>query len=491
MPMLKVRSSTGGKSGGGDHRPTSSAASIMSSNTAGGAPSFSTVPTNSSYTTLSTTSSTSTSSSESSRPGPPWVHSYAPCRDGSRISYYTISCVANIANPAAPPAPSILISHGPASYALTHQDLAAYLSQHYTCHTASRRGRGFSDPWPDHVTEKYKLAEGENIRLGQNLFPRVYDTEFSRAVVEQEIDDLEALIAVTNPDVFFGVSTAATVALLAVMAGPTRAPRTCALRKFILYEPLILFTDRDFGPDLNLMGRYEREMAAGRVSDAMCTGLGYVGMVPKWLPRTIMRALASVYLRTQDHQAAKGKGSRAGHGIGTVGALAPLLRYDFAIVNEALMESSRWSRMRTRGSGGLYRTVTVRHTGDVDHDEGAAGPRVHKRFASRTAFNQDDAEDEFWHERIILLSGEKGPKFLQLSSTQLAAVLPGAYKRVLPGWGHEVLCNETEVGGTPSQLVPIMREIIPPEMFARHDTSEDDEDDNAEHGDSDGVDLMV
>jgi hypothetical protein len=202
--------------------------------------------------------------------------------------------------------------------------------------------------------------------------------------------------------------------------------------------------------------------------------------------------------------AAKGKGSRAGHGNGTVAGLGPSLRYDFAITNEAMMESSRWSRMRraATGGGGLRRTKTVRRVVVDDAARGADNSqrRAHHRHAShavRGTFDHDaddgdddDNDDEFWRERIILLSGEKGPQFLQQSSAILATVLPGVVRKILPGWGHEILCNETEVGGTPAGLVPIVRELIPPEFFARHDETSDD-DDESEESDEGVVGSMV
>jgi hypothetical protein len=40
----------------------------------------------------------------------------------------------------------------------------------------------------------------------------------------------------------------------------------------------------------------------------------------------------------------------------------------------------------------------------------------------------------------------------------------------MSGWGHEILCNEDELNGTPSALVPIIRALAPPEMFVRDAT---------------------
>jgi hypothetical protein len=146
--------------------------------------------------------------------------------------------------------------------------------------------------------------------------------------------------------------------------------------------------------------------------------------------------------------------------------LAPTLRYDFAITNATVWESTRWRRMR-HAAGNSRRLSTVATNLDDAIGDGT-DPTTASGDGSRPYrawINDYSAGLDPWQDRIILIGGAKDPEFLQKSSDVLATVLPGASKHVLAGWGHEVLCNEDDIGGSAYRLAGILRSLIPPESF--------------------------
>ena len=80
-------------------------------------------------------------------------------------------------------------------------------------------------------------------------------------------------------------------------------------------------------------------MKAGNIVDAMITAMGLVQIGPGWIPRPIMRLVANLMIRSQK----KSPEEVLRDGNTTMKELAPVLRYDFAVVEEVVADSTRFS----------------------------------------------------------------------------------------------------------------------------------------------------
>ena len=159
--------------------------------------------------------------------------------------------------------PGIVVLHGSMSSGYYHLELAEALSDAFTVYLLDRRGRGLSGAYQD----------GDGI--------------------QREVEDLEAVLTRTGAKNVFGVSVGAVIALQAALAVP-------AISRLALYEPLLF---PDAATASAMMGRYDQQMAAGKVTAALSTamkgaqmGSPIMNAMPHWL------VLARVLL-AQDHPA--------------------------------------------------------------------------------------------------------------------------------------------------------------------------------------------
>ena len=129
--------------------------------------------------------------------------------------------------------PGIILVHGSMSSGYNHLQLAEALADAFTLYLPDRRGRGLSGP--------YQPGDG----------------------IQQEADDLDAVLAATGAHNIFAVSVGADIALQA-------ATRSAAIGKLALYEPL-LFPDQATGKAA--MARYDQQLAAGKTSAALATAM--------------------------------------------------------------------------------------------------------------------------------------------------------------------------------------------------------------------------
>lgn len=156
--------------------------------------------------------------------------------------------------------PGIIVVHGSMSSGYYHLQLAEALADAFTVYLPDRRGRGLSGP--------YRPGDG----------------------IQQEADDLDAVLAATRARNIFAVSVGADIALQA-------ATRSTAIGKLALYEPL-LFPDQATGQAV--MARFDQQLAAGKITAALATamkgaqlGPPLINAMPHWLLAAMTAGMAN------------------------------------------------------------------------------------------------------------------------------------------------------------------------------------------------------
>jgi len=237
--------------------------------------------------------------------------------------------------------PGVVLLHGAMESAQSHMQLAAALADAFSVYVPDRRGRGLSGP---------------------------YNKEYS---IQSDVADMDALLTQTGARNVFGVSSGADIWLEAALSLP-------AIQKAALYEPA-LFSDAS--EPQAFLTRYDREMAQGKIAAAMVTAMKGAQMGPpifNAMPRWLLESLTS--------SAMKSEAKKAKPGDITMGALAPTLHYDFALV-----------------------TAMSGHFRD---------------------FTKIPAE-------VLLLGGSKSPAYLKHALIALEKVLPHVAGRIeFPGFDH-------------------------------------------------------
>ncbi len=186
--------------------------------------------------------------------------------------------------------PSVMLLHGSASSGAHHVELARLLSDMFTVVVPDRRGRGLSGPY----------------REGGEL--------------QQELEDVRALVEATGAVNVFGLSSGACVALHTARTIP-------ALRKIAIFEPPLF---RDRAQTAAILRRFDDEMARGKVGAAMVTAMRGSEMGPAFfraLPTWLTARLVQIGM---DQEAKRPAGEYP-----TMRELATTLHYDFAVVTES------------------------------------------------------------------------------------------------------------------------------------------------------------
>lgn len=144
----------------------------------------------------------------------------------------------------------------------------------------------------------------------------------------------------------------------------------------------------------------------GDLPGAMITAMNLVQIGPGWIPRPIMRILAILMIRSQK----KSVEEVLRDGNVTMAELAPVLRYDFAIVEQMVGKSSRFEAV---GS-------------DIE---------------------------------ILLLDGSNSPAYGRVVTDRLETAIPGAQRVTIDGVGHELLCNQ-DFRGRPAKAVETIKNFF-------------------------------
>ncbi|HEY8735668.1 MAG TPA: alpha/beta hydrolase [Candidatus Dormibacteraeota bacterium] len=185
--------------------------------------------------------------------------------------------------------PGVVLVQGTMGSAQNFMELAGALADSFTVYVPDRRGRGLSS-----------LPYSPDYRI------------------QNDVDDLEALLRQTGAQDVFGLSSGAIIAL--------QAARTLTgIRKLAIFEPP-LFID---GAPIALVRRYEREMADGKVAAALITAMKAAQMGPaifNVIPGWLLEPLTNMAMSQEEK---KGTGDYI-----PMRQLAPTLQYDFQVVLE-------------------------------------------------------------------------------------------------------------------------------------------------------------
>jgi len=261
--------------------------------------------------------------------------------DGTSLSYYVIGTTG----------PSLIVLPGAMSSALTQLELATALSTKYTIYLFSRRARGLSGPYSASLTERkspLSHASSQPDPASQKSTYPIYDPAFSAKVLEIDLSDLATLMRHTGATSLLGISGGALLLLAAMLTDSAVA--IPPITKAIVFEPPVLFPASLADPkgiDLSGIKRYEQEMADGNVAGALVTamktvqlGPGWLSLVPRWIIRSFTKMVMNAEAKEQGKKKEEGK---EGEGAVTMEALAPVLRYDFALCEAMVSEPDRFA----------------------------------------------------------------------------------------------------------------------------------------------------
>jgi pimeloyl-ACP methyl ester carboxylesterase len=281
----------------------------------------------------------------------------AASADGTPIGYLRAGC-----------GPAVVVLHGSNESARSHTQLALALADEFTVYLPDRRGRGLSGPHrPDHS-------------------------------MRTEVEDLQAVVAHCGARKVFGVSVSALIALQA-------ARTTAAIGQVAVYEPALLMDTS--GRYTSWVRRFDREMAHGRVADALITSLRGLDLAPpafRYPPRRLLAAVTDAAMKKEDAHAAPG--------AVTMRELAPTLRYEPLLLAE------------TAG--------TIATFADVPAD-------------------------------VLLMGGDmKHPAFIRPAFDALAQTLPHVRCAVFPGLDHGGSGDPGPAnrGGKPEVVAPAIRSFF-------------------------------
>jgi pimeloyl-ACP methyl ester carboxylesterase len=190
--------------------------------------------------------------------------------------------------------------------------------------------------------------------------------------VQSEVDDLSDLLSATGARDVFGVSSGGLICLQAALSLP-------AIHRVAVYEPALMTGGTGTDPAAALQ-RFDRELAQGRLPAAMVTGMLSAEMGPAWL-----RLLPRWLLETFTRQGMAAEERQAVPGAVTMRQLAPTLHYDFTLVAALAGQQERFRAIQ---------------------------------------------------QPVLLLGGNRSPRFLKVGLAALERVLPHARRVELAGLDH-------------------------------------------------------
>lgn len=254
-------------------------------------------------------------------------------RDGTALGYRQLG-----------QGPGLILLHGGMMASQNFVRLGRALAGAFTVFIPDRRGRGMSGPYGD----AYSLAS--------------------------DCEDVRALVEHTGASKLFGLSSGAIIALMSALAIPQ-------IQQVAAYEPP--FATPGFDP-AHWAPRFERELQAGKLADALLTVLKGTGdsKLLRLIPHVVLVPLLKLGIRASSRQPEPGQVP--------IAELIPTMRYDARIVTEA-----------------------------------SAGMQELKALRADT----------------LLIGGTRSAVFLQRALDELAALLPHAQRVALRGVGHTAADN--------------------------------------------------
>jgi pimeloyl-ACP methyl ester carboxylesterase len=259
--------------------------------------------------------------------------------------------------------PGLVMLHGSMESSSSHLQLAQELADVATVYLPDRRGRGLSGA--------YRAGDG----------------------LAEEVQDVQALMAATGARHLFGVSSGGVICLQTALTTP-------GVDKVAVFEPAMIV---DGSISSKPFARVDRELAEGRVSAALVTGMLAAQMGPavfRFVPRPVLEKLTTMAMNSEDKKASAGDV--------TMRMLAPNLHYDLRIVVET--------------------------EGKLDD------------FAAITA-------------KVLLLGGSKSPAYLRTALDALEKVLPHSERHEFAGLGHGASGN-ADRRGEPALVAAELRDFL-------------------------------
>lgn len=261
--------------------------------------------------------------------------------DGVELSYYTVGS-----------GPGVIIIPGAMSSALSQYELALSLSSSYTVYLFSRRSRGLSGPYPSSVTDTQTPLLRSPAATNDNPLDLPYSPHFCSGVLKTDLTDLFALMRHTRATSLFGISSGAILVLAACAHHPTVVADPPIQKAIIFDPPLILsspLNPRDAAPDLSSIRRYEAQISARDATSALVTAMRIVQLGPGWLrmcPDFIIRFLTGLIISAEAREQNRRKvAGDEDQGAVTMEMLAPVLRYDFALVQASMGDAGGFVRV--------------------------------------------------------------------------------------------------------------------------------------------------
>jgi pimeloyl-ACP methyl ester carboxylesterase len=241
--------------------------------------------------------------------------------------------------------PGLVLLHGAMQSSHNLVKLAELLADSFTVYVPDRRGRGMSGPFRDPYS------------------------------IQEECEDLDALLRKTNTHFAFGLSSGAIITLKA-------ASQSSALQKIALYEPPLPLDEHS--PILAWISPYERAIAQGNLAAAFVSIVKGTGdpSIMTHLPRFVL-----VPLFQQVFREAARKTVTQGEESDQIPlpALVPTVYFDTLLVREMTGKMSTFHTLPTE---------------------------------------------------VLLLGGTKSSGSLKTALASLSAVLPQTQRVTLPGVGH-------------------------------------------------------
>jgi pimeloyl-ACP methyl ester carboxylesterase len=227
--------------------------------------------------------------------------------------------------------PGLILMHGDIGASQHFMGLANALTDVFTVFIPDRRGRGLSGPFGDNYSS------------------------------QKEVEDLNALLKKTGAQYLFGASSGALIILQASL-------KLHNIKKIALYEPLVYVNKYEMDKFNNINQRVDQEIAEGKLTSAMVTGLDLITKVNPdekppspiyYLPRFVWKLIFRMILRS-DKKYVKDDDV-------LLEDLLPTRSYDNMLVNETegKLDNYRNISAQTLLIGGSKSSLFLKHSLDA------------------------------------------------------------------------------------------------------------------------------
>jgi len=215
----------------------------------------------------------------------------AVSKDGTTVRYHLIG-----------DGPGIVLLHGAMESGLSHTGLARSLADSFTVYLPERRGHSLGVPFVDGYC------------------------------MQQEVDDLEALLTKTGATKVFGVSSGGLIGLHSALT-------LSRVQKVAVYEPALIVNG---SASTALVAQYDEQILDGDVAGALVTGMLAAQLGPPIfavMPRRLLELLTTLAMKSEKRKAKRGDV--------TMRVLAPTLHYDFELITEMAETLDSYRALRT------------------------------------------------------------------------------------------------------------------------------------------------